>query len=148
MGALSRRKGRAWEQALVRMLKPIFGEQVKRGLAQSRFGASEAPDVNNVPGWWVEAKHGQLVNLRAALEQASTAMAAAAIPGDTRRPVAFCKDNRSRPVAVLYLDDFLALLQEWHQATHPTIITHSATGVGSSSRSAIVTEAMRQRTQP
>lgn len=126
MGELSRRKGKVWEQECARRLKAIFGDQVKRGLAQSRFGACEAPDVTNVPGWWVECKHEKQVNLRAALKQAVEAEALcrsntirAGFPMDSRRPVAFCKDNRSEPVAILRLDDFLEIARSLWQLTKP-----------------------------
>jgi hypothetical protein len=119
MGLLSRVKGKIWERECVRLLKPIFGDLVCRGaIAQTRFGACEAPDCANVPGWWVEAKHGIKVNLRAALEQAHKAeedFVATRPPGSEPRrwPVALCKDNRSRPVAIMYLDDWLTLVGQW-----------------------------------
>ena len=70
MGQLSRRKGRRYEQVLVqRFREAVPGLAVRRG-AQAR-GGHEAPDVD-VPGLWVEAKHGRCVNLRAALAQAET----------------------------------------------------------------------------
>jgi hypothetical protein len=124
MGKLSRDKGKRWERAVAALLRPIFGGTVKRGLAQARFGASEDADVKGVPEFWVECKHGRQVNLRAALEQARGAESvsrngatrgtrAEVFPRDRLRPVACCKDDRKDPVVVMYLDDFVSLLQEW-----------------------------------
>lgn len=101
MGMRSRRKGAQWERALVhRFRTELPGLPIRRG-AQAR-GGSEAPDVD-VPGLWLEAKHGQKVNLRAALAQAIRDA------GPGRMPVAICKDDRADAVVVVRLDDFLAL---------------------------------------
>ena len=101
MGRMSRRKGRRYEQVLVQRFREVLpGLPIHRG-AQAR-GGHEAPDVD-VPGLWVEAKHGRCVNLRAALAQAIRDAAG------MRMPVAICKDDRAEAVAVLRLDDFLAL---------------------------------------
>lgn len=101
MGLRSRRKGAAFERELVhRFRAELPGLSIRRG-AQAR-GGNEAPDVD-VPGLWVEAKHGQKVNHRAALAQAIRDAAG------TRMPVAVCKDDRSDPIVLMRLDDFLAL---------------------------------------
>ncbi len=101
MGRRSRTKGKRWELDVVhRFRAEMPGLEIRRG-AQSR-GGSEAPDVD-VPGLWVECKHGQKVNHRAALAQAIRDAAG------TRMPVAICKDDRSEPIVILRLDDFLAL---------------------------------------
>jgi len=103
-GTHARRKGRRWEQALAARLRAVFADpDIRRGL-QSRGGA-EAPDVD-VPGLWIECKHHRRVNLRAALAQAVTAAPVGRIP------VAICKDDRSTPLVVLRLDDFLHLMTE------------------------------------
>jgi hypothetical protein len=101
MGRLSRRKGAAFERSMVhRFRAELPGLPIRRG-AQAR-GGSEAPDVD-VPGLWVECKHGLKVNHRAALAQAIRDAAG------TRMPVAVCKDDRSEPIVLMRLDDFLAL---------------------------------------
>ena len=112
MGMRSRRKGAGFERALVhRFRAELPGLVIRRG-AQAR-GGSEAPDVD-VPGLWVEAKHGQKVNLRAALAQAIRDA------GTGRMPVAVCKDDRSEPVVVIRLDDFLALWRtSWNGSVPP-----------------------------
>lgn len=120
IGRLSRRKGADWERQVAKDLRPIFGEHVKRGLAQSRFGRGEAPDVDGCAPFWIETKHGKQTNPRAALQQAEDGMSAAARDGD-RWPVAVCKDNQprpgvpARPFVVMRYDTFLELLEEWWQ---------------------------------
>lgn len=101
-GAGSRRKGASFERWLVHRFRTVFPDvEIRRGL-QSR-GGSEVPDVD-VPGWHFEAKHHRRVDLRAALAQAI------ADAGADRIPVAICKDNRTEPVVVLRLADFLTFL--------------------------------------
>ena len=67
-GKLSRMKGKVFEREVARDLRAIYGEQVKRGW-QAREG-TDAPDVENVP-YWVECKHHQRVNVRAAVPTVS-----------------------------------------------------------------------------
>lgn len=133
VGRQNRVKGKVWERALVNLLRPIFGDTVKRGLAQARFGAAEEADVKGVPRLWIEAKCGKKVNPRAALAQAIEAEAASRVgaviaggqlvPPDRRWPVAMCKDDQKLPgqgantFVVMQLDDFVALLGEWWRAT-------------------------------
>ena len=121
MGRMQRRKGANWERELANMLKPIFGEKVCRGVAQSRFGSSEAPDVDNVPGYWFECKHGIKPNLRAALEQAEESetkfresMSANGYTCTSRVPVAVSKDNNQEPIVLMRLKDFIPMLKELH----------------------------------
>ena len=101
---------------MARDLRTTFGDGIKRGLAQSRFGAGEAPDVDGVPCLWFETKHGKQVNLRAAYAQAVDAMAAAGRTKD-RWPVAVCKDDRKNALVVMGWDHFLELLAEWHDVS-------------------------------
>ena len=105
-GRRSRTKGKVWERAVAALLRPIFGEQAKRGF-QSRSGR-DGCDVEGTP-FWVECKHGQLVNLRAALKQA--------LEDSDGRPVVVCaKDDRSAPLAVMRLSDWLELVQSAYAA--------------------------------
>ncbi len=112
-GRRSRLKGSTWERQVARDLRPVFGPGVKRGLAQSRFGRGEAPDVDCAPPLWVETKHGKTVLFQAALRQAEEGMAAAARPGD-RWPIAVCKVDRTPPVVMMRWEHFLELVTEWH----------------------------------
>jgi hypothetical protein len=105
MGALSRRKGAAWERELVhRFREAMPGAEVRRGL-QCRSG-EEVPDVD-CPVLWPEAKRGRQPNVRAALRQAE-----ASAP-EGRIPIAVIRDDRAEPFVALSLEDFLELLREW-----------------------------------
>lgn len=104
-GRKSRIKGQVWERTLVRMFCEVMPDaDIKRGI-QYRSG-EEAPDVET-PCFWVEAKHHNRTNIKAALRQAIEA----APKG--RWPVAICKDDRQPAVATMLLDDFLDLVSEW-----------------------------------
>jgi hypothetical protein len=122
LGKRSKVKGRAWEQAVVRLLKPIFGDKVHRGHQDSRGGAAagEGCDVEGTP-FWCETKHGKAVSPMAALRQCREAQLARA---DTRPPVVVVKDDRkppewkvgkplSPPMVVMELSDWLDLVGDW-----------------------------------
>ncbi len=122
LGKRSKSKGRAWEQAVVRLLKPIFGDKVHRGHQDSRGGAAagEGCDVEGTP-FWVETKHGKAVSPMAALRQCREAQQ---VRGDTRPPTVIIKDDRkppgwkvgqslSPPIVVMELSDWLDLIQDW-----------------------------------
>lgn len=129
MGRMQRNKGRRWEQEVAILMRRVFGSrhEIKRGIAQTRAGAAEAPDVDGVPRVWVECKHEIKVNLRAAIAQARDAEAlyaanlvkAGHTPG-RRWPIAVCKDNGQRPVVVMQLDDWLAMAREWWHRSEPS----------------------------
>ncbi len=104
-GAHSRRKGSAFERVLVQRFRDVMPHaDVRRGL-QFRSGA-ETPDVE-LPCFWLEAKHHQRVNIRAALKQARVGA-----PGG-RWPVAVCKDDHEEPIVAMGFEDFLDLVHEW-----------------------------------
>lgn len=111
-GKLSRNKGKAFEQLVARELRGLFGDQVKRGW-QARQG-SDAPDVEGVPGWWLEAKHHQKVNIRAAFSQVLIAQGDAARKRDPRaklKPLVITKDDHAEPLATVRFEDFVELLR-------------------------------------
>jgi hypothetical protein len=107
MGARSRRKGHSWEREVVRRLRAVFGDQVRRGL-QYRSG-EEQPDVI-APRLWIECKAGKKTNPRAALRQAQQDAQ------DDRRPVAVCKDDRQEPFVIMSLDTFVELADGWYRS--------------------------------
>ncbi len=112
LGKLSRNKGKAFEQLVARELRGIFGDQVKRGW-QARQG-SDAPDVEGVPGWWLEAKHHQKVSIRAAFDQVLAAQADALRKKDPRaklKALVITKDDRAEPLATVRFEDFVELLR-------------------------------------
>lgn len=122
MGARSRRKGRAWEQAVTRLLRPIFGDKVHRGDQRRGGGAAagEGCDNEGTP-FWVESKHEYQTNIKGALRQALIKQDEA---DDERPPVIVCKDDKpppgwrvgrplAPPLASMLLSDWLALVQDW-----------------------------------
>lgn len=105
MGALSRRKGRRFEQELVHSFRDAMpGADVRRGL-QSR-GGEEVADLD-CPVFWIEAKRGRQPNVRRALRQAEEAAP------QGRIPLAVIRDDRAEAFVALSLDDFLELVREW-----------------------------------
>lgn len=107
-GRRSRTKGHAWEREIARRLRPIFGDQVRRGL-QYQDGAA-APDVI-VPCFHIEAKVGARPPIIPALEQAERDAA----PG--LWPVAICKQDRKQPTVTMRLDDWIELVDQWWRET-------------------------------
>lgn len=105
-GKRSRRKGKVYEREVASGYREIYGAAVKRGW-QAREG-HDAPDVENVPGLWVEAKHHGQVSARAALAQAIDAAKKA---GSKAVPVAHCKDDGLPAVVVLRQEDWWELLR-------------------------------------
>ena len=101
-GRSSKRKGKVWERAVATMLRKLW-PAVKRGW-QSRAGTEQC-DVEGTP-FWIEAKVGKQVNLRAALRQAVA-------DTDGRPPIVVAKDDREEPVVVMRLSDWVALMEDW-----------------------------------
>ena len=109
MSKSQRNKGHNWEREVAARFRRIFGDRVKRGW-QTRQG-NDAPDVDGTP-FWVECKVGACPNIYAAMDQADAALSKA---GDVRAPLAVIKRDRRFPLAVMYLGDFLDLVQEWKE---------------------------------
>lgn len=105
----SREKGKRWEREVANRMRLIFGkDRVRRG--RQAEGAAE-PDIVTPTTLWLECKHGKLVGLRKALEQAERD-SAQAYDGAWWR-VVVAKDNGKRPIVVMPLDDFEDLISEW-----------------------------------
>ena len=102
MSLLSRRKGRAWEQEVARILRPLFGDGVRRGW-QSRSG-KDASDIEGTP-YHIECKHGKAVSVWAAMRQAVEA-------SNGRMPVVVAKLDRSEPLVVMRLSDWVREQEE------------------------------------
>jgi hypothetical protein len=103
-GASARTKGHDFEREIVKEFRPIFGNEVRRGV-QARSG-KEAPDVET-PVFWVECKRMKRTNPKQVLEQACRDVA------DRRIPIGVCKDDYKDPFVVIRLDDFLEVIREW-----------------------------------
>lgn len=87
MSAKSKRKGSAGEREVASLLAPLFGEGVKRGLAQCR-DASESADVEGTP-YWIESKRYKGIAACRFLDQATKAAL-----GDGRPPIVFMREDR------------------------------------------------------
>ena len=106
LGRRSKRKGAHHEREVAEILRKLY-PNAKRGLGQARAGG-EVPDVAGTP-WWVEAKHRKVENVRAALRQAEDARDAS--PGYKRHPpLVVSRKDHQRDIVVMYLDDFVALM--------------------------------------
>jgi len=96
MGRRSREKGASWERVVARTLSQATGLDIRRTSGQSRKG-TDAPDVE-APGVWLEchaaAAHDYKPEKK--MEQATKAT-------DGRPPVAICKLDRHKPIAMMRL---------------------------------------------
>lgn len=104
MGASQRRKGAAGERAIANALKPTFPDAC-RGIGQARAG-DDVPDVDGVPGVWIEVKTHRTVSsttIIKAIQQASQAT-------DGRTPVAIVRANGEQPIVCLRLGDWVAMV--------------------------------------
>lgn len=108
-GKLSRNKGKVWEREVATVFRALFGDQVRRGW-QARNG-HDAPDVEGVPRFLIEAKHHHVVNIAAAVKQA---VCDRAKKGELDKWVlAVTKSDRAMPLATMPLSEFMQLLREW-----------------------------------
>ena len=115
MGKLSRNKGARWERRVANLLTDALGEDCRRSGNQSREG-SDAPDVV-APVFWPECKVGKSFSIKGAMAQATRDMEKSHL--DKRWAVAITKVDNERPLATMYLDDFLDLIREWRTRSEP-----------------------------
>lgn len=119
MSRYQRQKGRAFEQAVARILRVHGFDDVRRGW-QSREGCDD-PDVIGVPGWWIECGKGKSINPRAKFAQAVEASG-----GKGLRAVAITMDDRGEPLATVRLCDWLRLVHltlhgdDWYPSEAPS----------------------------
>ena len=111
-GKRSRTKGAAWERDVAEMLRKVLDDDsIRRGL-QSQGGV--VADVV-CPVFWPECKVGAAPPLWRGLAQAKRDMP----EGQGRMPVVIAKrhtstgDRKPTRVAVMDLEDWLELVQEW-----------------------------------
>ena len=113
MGKSQRDKGKRGERNTVNEIKaawPGLADAVKRGW-QAREGY-DAPDVDGVPGLWIEVKTGRKPNPRSALVQAEEAMNACPGRADDVA-IAVIRDDWEEPFVALRWRDFLAIAKGW-----------------------------------
>lgn len=122
LGRRSRRKGKTWEREVAVLLRAVFGEHVKRGF-QSRSGR-DGCDVEGSPSW-LEAKHAQLVDIRAAVRQAlrdTDGRAVLVVCKDDRKPPGWLPTRPSAPpLAVMRLADWLELAKRAYGRQGPAM---------------------------
>lgn len=96
----SRAKGKRGElelAAVCRKLWPSLAGLLRRG--QQHSGSPDSPDVVGLPGFHVEVKRVQALNVDAAMEQAERDS------GGKSVPIVAHRRNRKRWKVTLYLDD-------------------------------------------
>jgi hypothetical protein len=96
----SRAKGARWERDLSKLLGVMFpslAERLRRG--QQFAGGPDSPDVVGLPGFHIEAKHVNRLNLREAMEQAVRDSGGRSIP------VVIHKSDRACALVTLRLSD-------------------------------------------
>lgn len=107
MGRSQRTKGHDFERKMAAELREVFGiPAICRGVDQARDGG-KCPDVDEVPGWWVECKKGAATSPKAAMAQARERLDQL---GDPRKPVAITQDDRGPVYATVLLEDWLDLV--------------------------------------
>ena len=100
MSKASVTKGKAFERALATLMRSVW-PQARRGIGQARAGG-EVPDVDGTP-FWLEAKRGKRISIRAAYDQAVEA-------SDGRVPVVVSREDRSPALVTMGLEDWLQLV--------------------------------------
>lgn len=106
MGKFSRDKGKRGERELANALRD-HGYDCSRGVQHS--GGKDSPDVKGLPGVHIECKRTERFSLYDALAQAQ---------GDCgdKKPVVFHRRNNHQWVAIMELDDWVSLYQEWERS--------------------------------
>jgi hypothetical protein len=102
LGRKPRARGNRFELEIVNLLK-AHGYRAYRTLASGGYGGS---DVQGLPGFGIECKMVEKLNVWAALAQAETA----ASPTET--PLLVFRRARSRTYACLPFEDLLGLIKE------------------------------------
>jgi hypothetical protein len=95
-GKGSRAKGASAERELFALLTDNLGMVVRRNLTQTRGGGADTLDI---PGWAIEVKRVEKLNISAWWQQAQDQA------GTTRRPILFYRASRQPWRAILRLED-------------------------------------------
>lgn len=119
-GRRNKRRGKVWERAVASLLRPIFGEDIHRGHQDNRggFGKGEGADVDGSP-FWIECKHEKQLAWRPAMRQAQATTDGRPIvvigKEDLKPPGWSVGKPGTPPVAIMWLTDWLELVQDWHR---------------------------------
>lgn len=107
MGRSQRTKGHNFERKMAAELRAAFAlPDICRGVDQAQDGG-KCPDVDRVPGWWVECKTGAATSPKAAMTQALERLQQLE---DGRKPVAITHDDRGPVLATILLEDWIDLV--------------------------------------
>jgi Holliday junction resolvase len=102
MAVNSRQKGKRGELAACELLRR-HGFMARRG--QQNAGGVDSPDIiHNIPGWHIEVKWVQALNVRQAMAQAERDA------GGVNKPCVLHKRNGEPWLVTIKAEDFLALL--------------------------------------
>lgn len=99
MSVNSRAKGARFERWVPKRLRELFpclAEKLRRG--QQRAGGPDSPDVVGFPGWHIEAKHVNALNVWAMMAQAERDASPDCVP------VGIFKRDRSKVYVCFELD--------------------------------------------
>lgn len=102
MGKLSKTKGKVGEREVAALLRE-FGYEGKRGVQYQ--GGNDSPDVQGLPGFHIEVKRVEALQLWPAMEQAK---------GDAKEgdvPVVFHRPSRRDWVVILDAREFLKIVR-------------------------------------
>lgn len=98
----SNRKGKVFEREIARFLKGL-GYDARRG--QQYKGGSDSPDVLGLPGFHIECKRTERLQLYEALKQSERDC------GLDETPIVIHRRNGERSVVIMYLDDFMEVIE-------------------------------------
>ena len=97
MGKMSREKGKAGEREVANILKK-HGFDAHRGVQY--HGGKDSPDVVGLPGYHIEVKRKETLNLYEALEQSKS-------EAGSDKPIVIHRRNRREWVVIQPLEDWL-----------------------------------------
>jgi hypothetical protein len=102
MGKLSRDKGKVGEREVAALLRE-YGFEGKRGVQYQ--GGKDSADVTGLPGFHIEVKRTEKLNLEAAMVQAGEDAA------DVNTPVVFHRKSKNGWVVIMRAEDFLGMVR-------------------------------------
>lgn len=109
-GASSRRKGHDFERKMAILLRDLYPNAARGD--QTRFGTSQAPDVDGTP-YFIECKKGKRTNIKAAYSQAceGTMSEAHRNHSSPRPPITITQDDREHILVTMAFADWKALVK-------------------------------------
>lgn len=102
MGKLSRDKGKVGEREVAALLRE-YGFDGKRGVQYK--GGAGSPDVTGLPGFHIEVKRAEKLNLEGAMAQSWDEA------GEDEIPIVLHRKSHSPWVVIIGAEDFLKLVR-------------------------------------